>query len=109
MLLRKVVEKLKKWRWLHSEMSYRGRGLAINNLEASLLWHQLACLEPPPGLLFRIQAKLVNSFWNGYYWVPQSVLFSSRDQGHEGITHLTSRTATFRLQFVQRYLTKSSE
>ncbi|TWW77687.1 hypothetical protein D4764_12G0010770 [Takifugu flavidus] len=90
-------------------MSFRGRVLVINNLVASLLWHRLACLEPPPGLLSQIQAKLVNFFWGGYHWVPQSVLFLSRDQGGQGLIHLASRTATFRLWFVQRYLTGSPD
>ncbi|TWW71197.1 hypothetical protein D4764_17G0006800 [Takifugu flavidus] len=44
-----------------------------NVVEASLLWHRLACLEPPPGLLSHIQAKLVNFFWDSYHWVPQLV------------------------------------
>ncbi|TWW55992.1 Transposon TX1 uncharacterized 82 kDa protein ORF 1 [Takifugu flavidus] len=104
-VVEKVEERLKKWKWVHSEMSFRGRVLVINNLVASLLWHRLACLEPPPGLLSQIQAKLVNFFWGGYHWVPQSVLFLSRDQGGQGLIHLASRTATFRLWFVQRYLT----
>lgn len=32
-------------------LSHRGRILIINNLVASLLWHYLACINPPPGLL----------------------------------------------------------
>ncbi len=48
---------------------------------------------------------MVNFFWNKLHWVPQSVLFLSRDEGGHGPVHLASRTATFRLQFIQRYLT----
>ena len=72
---------------------------------ASLLWHRLACLDPPSGLIARIQAKMVNFFWSKKHWVPQSVLFLSRDEGGQGLVHLASRTATFRIQFIQRYLT----
>ena len=52
-----------------------------------------------------IQAKMVNLFWDRFHWVLQSVLFLSRDEGGQGLVHLASRTATFRLQFIQRYLT----
>ena len=100
-----VDSKLAKWRWLHSQMSFRGRVLVLNNLVASLLWHRLTCLDPPSGLIAEIQAKMVNFFWDKFHWVPQSVLFLSRDEGGQGLVHLASRTATFRLQFIQKYLT----
>ncbi len=58
-------------------MSYRGRVLVLNNLVASLLWHQLACLDLPSDLLVQIQSPIVKFFWNGLHWVPQSVLFLS--------------------------------
>ncbi|TWW61050.1 Transposon TX1 uncharacterized 149 kDa protein ORF 2 [Takifugu flavidus] len=47
--------------------------------------------EPPPDLLSQIQAKLVNYFWDSYHWVPQSVLFLSRDQGGQGLIHLARK------------------
>ena len=37
--------------------------------------------------------------------MPQGVLFLAREEGGQGFVHLASRTATFRLQFIQRYLT----
>lgn len=77
----------------------------LNNLVASLLWHCLVCVDPPSGLLAQIQAKMVNFFWDHLYWVPQGVLFLSREKEGQGLIHFTSRTATFRLQFVQRFLT----
>ena len=43
-------------------MSYRGRGLVLNNLVASQLWHRLACVDPPSGLLAQIQRKMVDFF-----------------------------------------------
>jgi len=88
-----VDSKLAKWRWLHSQMSFRGGVLVLNNLVASLLWHRLTCLDPPSGLIAEIQAKMVNFFWDKFHWVPQSVLFLSRDEGGQGLVHLASRTA----------------
>uniref|UniRef100_A0A3Q3AE51 Reverse transcriptase domain-containing protein n=1 Tax=Kryptolebias marmoratus TaxID=37003 RepID=A0A3Q3AE51_KRYMA len=103
----KIKDKLSKWKWLHSQMSYRGRVLVLNNLVASQLWHKLNVLDPPSGLLVKIQAEIVNFFWTGLHWVPQSVLFLPREEGGQGLVHLASRTAAFRLQFIQKYLTGS--
>ena len=49
--------KLKKWKWLLPQMSYRV--LVLNNLVASMLWHRLACMDPPSGLLVQLQTKIV--------------------------------------------------
>ncbi|KAJ4946174.1 hypothetical protein JOQ06_023844 [Pogonophryne albipinna] len=76
----KIEGKLSKWRWLLPQMSFKG-------------------------LLAQIQKKLVDFFWEGLHWVPQGVLFLSREEGGQGLIHLASRTATFRIQFLQRYLT----
>ena len=103
-LEQRIESKLEKWRWLHSHMSYRGRVLVLNNLVASQLWHKLSCLDPPSNLLANIQAKMVDFFWNGFHWVPQSVLFLPREEGGQGLVHLAGRTAAFRLRFVQKYL-----
>lgn len=61
-----------------------GRILLINNLVASLLWHHLAVLEPPVGLLEKIQTSLVNFFWNKLHWLPKSVLHLSLEKGGQG-------------------------
>ena len=61
----KVEAKLKKWKWLLPQMSYRGRVLVLNNLVASQLWHRLACVDPPSGLLAQIQRKMVDFFGMG--------------------------------------------
>ena len=104
-----VVEKMKgrlaKWKWIHGQMSFRGRVLVINNLVASVLWHKLSCVDPPVGLLARLQAILVDFFWDRLHWVPQGVLFLPRAEGGQGLVHLASRLATFRLQFLQKFLT----
>ncbi|KAJ4933329.1 hypothetical protein JOQ06_030161, partial [Pogonophryne albipinna] len=76
----KIEGKLSKWKWLLPQMSFKG-------------------------LLAQIQKKLVDFFWEGLHWVPQGVLFLSREEGGQGLIHLASRTATFRIQFLQRYLT----
>ncbi len=103
-----VVEKLKgclaKWKWLAPNMSYKGRILIINNVVASSLWHKLACIDPPPKLLAEVQALLVDFFGDKLHWVTQSILFLSKEEGGQGLVNLQSRTAAFRLQFIQRLL-----
>ena len=39
------------------------------------------------------------------HWIPQSVLFLPKEEGGQGLVHLASRGAAFRLQFIQRLLT----
>ncbi len=104
-VLEKVKGRLQKWKWLLPKMSFRGRVIIINNLVASVLWHRLACVDPPNGLLSKIQAILVDFFWSTFHWIPQSVLFLPRGEGGQGLIHLPSRGAAFRLLFIQRYLT----
>ena len=104
-VLEKVKGRLMKWKWLLPKMSYRGRVLVINNLVSSALWHRLACVDPPASLLSQIQRVLVDFFWDRLHWVPQSVLFLPKEEGGQGLVHLASRGAAFRLQFIQRLLT----
>ena len=104
-LLEKVKGRLKKWTWLLPQMSYRGRCLIINNLVASFLWHRLAVLDPPPNLLANMQALLIDFFWDRLHWLPQSVLYLPREEGGQGVVHLSSRGAAFRMHFIQRLLT----
>ncbi|KAK3539294.1 hypothetical protein QTP86_033724 [Hemibagrus guttatus] len=96
---------LSRWKQLLPKMSYRGRTLVINNLAASSLWHKLACVDPPPNLLANIQAQLVDDFWDGLHWIPQSILHLPKEVGGQGLVQLSSRAAAFRLQFIQRLLT----
>ena len=103
-VLEKVKGRLSRWNFLMNKLSYRGRVLIINNLVASSLWHRLACIDPPVNVLSKIQSVLVNFFWDSLHWVPQSVLFLPREEGGHGLIHLQSRTAAFRLQFIQRLL-----
>ncbi|TWW54086.1 Transposon TX1 uncharacterized 149 kDa protein ORF 2 [Takifugu flavidus] len=103
--LEKVDGKIQKWKWLLPRMSYRGRTLVLNNLVASVLWHRLSCMEPPSGLLGQLQTRVLAFFWDGMLWVQQGVLYLPREEGGQGLIHLASRTAAFRIQFVQRFLT----
>ncbi|KAI3374546.1 hypothetical protein L3Q82_021112 [Scortum barcoo] len=77
------------------KMSYRGRVLILNNLISTALWHRLACVDPPVSLLSRIQAVLVDFFWDRLHWVPQSILFLPKEEGGQGLVHLASRGAAF--------------
>lgn len=100
----KVKGRLNKWRWLLPKMSYRGRILVVNNLVSSALWHKLMCADPPASLLSTIQRLLVDFFWDKLHWVPQGILFLPKEEGGQGLVHLASRWAAFRLQFLQRLL-----
>ncbi|KAK3540076.1 hypothetical protein QTP70_025391, partial [Hemibagrus guttatus] len=62
-------------------------------------------LDPPPNPLAKIQAQLVDSFWDGLHWIPQSVLHLPKKEGGQGLVQLSSRDAAFRLQFIPRLLT----
>lgn len=105
----KVKGRLAKWKWLAPKLSYKGRTLIINNLVASSLWHKLACIDPPSKLLAEIQAILVDFFWDKLHWIPQSFLFLPKEEGGQGLLNLQSRTAAFRLQFIQRLLAGATE
>ncbi|KAK3567663.1 hypothetical protein QTP86_020408, partial [Hemibagrus guttatus] len=61
--------------------------------------------DPPPNLLANIQAQLVDFFWDGLHWIPQSVLHLPKVEGGQGLVQLFSRAAAFRLQFIQELLT----
>ncbi len=93
-----------KWKWLLPNMSYRGRTLIVNNLVASSLWHRLPCVDPPPHFVSEVQAALVNFFWDKLHWVSQSILYLPREEGGQGLIHIQSRIAAFRLRFLQRFL-----
>ncbi|KAL7838647.1 hypothetical protein AOLI_G00270510 [Acnodon oligacanthus] len=102
--LMQMLEKLAKWTWLLSQLSYRGRVLIINNLAASTLWHRLAVLNAPPGLLAEIQSRLVAFFWSGQHWLKAAVLYLPTHEGGQGLIDLESRVAAFRLKAAQRLL-----
>lgn len=107
--MEKVEGRLAKWKWLLPHMSYRGRVLIINNLVASSLWHRLKCMEPPSGLLKKVQSMVVNFLWDNLHWVSSSVLYLPKEEGGQGLVHLESRAAAFRIQVIQRYLTGNDD
>ncbi len=78
--------------------------MIINNLIASSLWHRLMCVDPPVNFLFKIQSILIDFLGDKLHWVPKAVLYLPKEEGGHGLMHLQSRTAAFRLQFVQRLL-----
>lgn len=102
-VLEKTKGRLEKWKWLWPKMSFRGRVIVISNLVASTLWHRLDCTEPPSGLLAKLQALIVDFLWTKFHWVQQSVLYLPKEGWGQGLVHLASRGATFRLQFIQRF------
>lgn len=103
-IIEKIKGRLMKWKWIVKNLSYRGRTLIINNLVASSLWHRLACMDPPAWLFAKIQS-LNRFFWEKMHWIPHNVLYLPKEEGGQGLVHLQSRTAAFRLQFIQRFLT----
>ncbi len=74
----KVTGRLKKWRWLLPQLSFRGRTLIINNLAASSLWHRLACVDPPAGFLTKIQARMVDFFLGQFTLDPSECSVSGQ-------------------------------
>lgn len=74
-------------------MSYRGHALVINNLAVSILWHKLACIEPPAHLLTKVHSLSLDFFWDKFHWVSQGVLYLPKEGGGQGLVHLQSRTA----------------
>ena len=101
-----VVEgRVRKWRWIFPKLSYKGRVLVLNNLVSFMLWHRLTCVDPPPDLLPKVQAILVNAFWDKLHWLPQSLLYLQKEESRHGLVHLASRRPTFRLEFMRRFLT----
>lgn len=73
------------------------------------MWHKLACIEPPAGLLQEVQSVVVDFFRDKFHWVSQSVLFLPKEEGEYGLVHFSSRSAAFRVQFIQHYLTGTDD
>lgn len=76
----------------------------INNLVPSFLWHRLAVVDPLSDLLSRVHTVLIDFFWDRLHWLPQVVLFLPKEERGQGLVHLTSRRAVFRLQFIHQLL-----
>ncbi len=76
----------------------------INQLVASMLWHRLTVLSPPPEFVARVQRKLTDFFWAGKHWVSAGVLSLPLAEGGQGLVCIRTQVHTFRLQTLQRYL-----
>lgn len=85
-----VRTRLSKWIWLLPRLSYRGRVHVVNNLVASALWHKLAVLPPPQGLIAEIQKAVVNFFWLGLHWLKSAVLYLPIQEGVQGLVDIAS-------------------
>lgn len=46
---------------------------------------------PHSNLLARVQAVLVDFFWDRLHWLLQAVLFLPKEEGGQGLVHLASR------------------
>ncbi len=97
------MERLRKWSRIHPKIYFRERVLVINNLVPSRLWHKLSCVDPPTGLLPKLQSILVNLFWDKLHWMPQSVLYLPIEEGGQGMVHLQSRFRIFLMDFKSWY------
>lgn len=62
-------------------------------------------LEPPEGVLGKIQVMMINFFWDRLHWLPLNVLYLPKEEGGQGVVDLISRKVAFRLQFVQSFYT----
>lgn len=58
----------------------------------------------PPAELIEIQSLLVDFFWDKLHWITKSIIFLPKEEGGQGLINSQSRTAAFRLQFIQRLL-----
>ncbi|XP_049341526.1 uncharacterized protein LOC125806062 [Astyanax mexicanus] len=90
---------------------------AFDRVEHGYLWKVLENFGFNPGFIAMIKvlyseiesAVLVDFFWDRLHWVPQGLLYLPKENGGQGLVHLASRTAAFRLQFLQRLLAGPAE
>lgn len=80
-VIEKVKGRLDEWNSLLPKMSYTGRLSVLNNLVASTLWHRLSCIDPPIGVVSKIQSCLVDFFWDKLHWISKSVLYLPKEEG----------------------------
>jgi len=83
-----------KWKWLLPWLSFKRRTLIINNLVASSLWHRLACVDPPVGLL----PKTVSCF--GTFCIESLKVICFWLKKIEARVHLASRCANHLQKFM---------
>lgn len=103
----KMEGRIKKWDGCTPNYLSEWESINSKQFISVNVWRELYCVEPPSELLWRLQAILVDFFWDGLHWVPQSMLFLPVEEGGQGLVSLLSRHAAFRLQFIQKFLTGS--
>ncbi|KAI3374068.1 hypothetical protein L3Q82_022640, partial [Scortum barcoo] len=92
---------------IHQDQTYcvPGRSMVDNIYLIRGCFGGLQLIGPPVNLLAQIQKKRLIFFGMVYTGCHKGVLFLAREEGGQGLVQLASRTATFGLQFVQKYLT----
>ncbi|KAI3376787.1 hypothetical protein L3Q82_000387 [Scortum barcoo] len=73
---------------------------AFDRVEHNFLWKVMEKFGFSAGFV-----AMIKVMYRDIESVLKGVLFLAREEGGQGLVHLASRTATFRLQFVQKYLT----
>ena len=105
-VLEKIQGKLRKWRWVLPQLTFRGETLIIHILVACHLWHRVTCVQPPRTLITEIQRELIDFLGGGnFHWLRKEIIFLPKEEGGHGVVDIKSRVATFRLQFLQKFLT----
>ena len=100
---------LSRWSTLSRNLSFKGKILVANQLAASKIFHCLAILSPPHQILSELQDMLVNFIWsNKRHLLKKQLLFQECDKGGLGLASLQARTLTFRMSFLQRFLSLCS-
>ena len=100
---------LSRWSTLSRNLSFKGKILVANQLAASKIFHCLAILSPPHQILSELQDMLVNFIWsNKRHLLKKQILFQECDKGGLGLASLQARTLTFRMSFLQRFLSLCS-
>ena len=85
-------------------MSYMGHRIIANNCVYCILWHQPILLDPPIGSFSKDPGIILDLFWDKLHWIPQDVLYVSKEEGGQGLVHLESRKGAFRLEFFKSLL-----
>lgn len=94
-VLKKVCAWLSKWKWLLSQLSYRGRVLVVNSLVALTHWQRLVVLSAPQGLMQDVQKAIVNFFWSGYHWFRSAVIYVPVAKGGLGTKQHSAQNSLF--------------
>ncbi|KAK5852456.1 hypothetical protein PBY51_023923 [Eleginops maclovinus] len=61
-------------------------------------------LTPPKGLIEDIQRTIVDFFWSGRHWVRAAALYLPVAEEGQGLIHIQSKIAAFRLRTAQSLL-----